>query len=279
MGGICVVSSLDSHSANSRVLKRMTDHIKQERDYSRWYVDEHVGLSSTKPHHPPDKVEFTFDGSMYLVASDGRIDNAPQIAREIRECGHVLNSCTEEEVIAAAFHVWGHSCVSQMLGDFAFAIWSSSSCEMFIARSPSGCRPLYYSFTNGRFVCSSMLQSLFLCPGTSMDLDDRWVANWLARSDPHWHMTPFRSVKQLPPGHRMVVHNRDVKCDIFWMLESIPKLQYRRKEEYGEHLRSLKCAPEFEPPIELIDGLREAVVSSPSWRRYHGQTNPSPKDV
>ena len=41
----------------------------------------------------------------------------------------------------------------------------------------------------------------------------------------------------------------------------------------------LKCAPEFEPPIELIDGLREAVVSSPSWRRYHGQTNPSPKDV
>ena len=44
-------------------------------------------------------------------------------------------------------------------------------------------------------------------------------------------------------------------------------------------INPVKCAPEFEPPIELIDGLREAVVSSPSWRRYHGQTNPSPKDV
>ena len=41
----------------------------------------------------------------------------------------------------------------------------------------------------------------------------------------------------------------------------------------------LKCAPEIEPPIALIDGRRVAVVFSPTWRRYHGQTNPSSPQV
>lgn len=53
----------------------------------------------------------------------------------------------------------------------------------------------------------------------------------------------------------------------------------RQYVDSGRLDKEVKCAPEFEPPIALIDGRRVAVVFSPTWRRYHGQTNPSSPQV
>ena len=82
--------------------------------------------------------------SHLLVALDGRIDNRSDIIRSAGLEG-AKEDISDAPLVAAAWLRWGPESLDRIVGDFALAVFDSRERQLFLARDPSGQRPLFYA--------------------------------------------------------------------------------------------------------------------------------------
>ena len=105
---------------------------------------------------------------------------------------------------------------------FAFALWDQNRRRLLIARDRFGKKPLYYSRRGREIVFGSEIKAL-LAAGVSKDLDDTALQAYLALRYVPSPRTLFRSVQQLPPGHKLVVNDDGFEVQRWWRLRYDPK--------------------------------------------------------
>ena len=88
------------------------------------------------------------DGRYWMVFN-GEIYNYLELGAELREQGVVLRSSSDSEVLLETYAKVGKDVVHRLRGMFAFAIWDSSTRELFCARDQFGIKPFYYSLDPG----------------------------------------------------------------------------------------------------------------------------------
>ena len=172
------------------------------------------------------------------ITFNGEIFNYEELREELAGRGHRFRTQSDTEVILHLYQEEGEGCVDRLNGQWAFAIWDTRKRKLFLSRDRLGVRPLYYTQAGGRFLFASEIKALLACPEVSRELDlktlDQIFTFWFALPP----RTAFRAIRQLPPGHSMVVKDRQIRIWRYWQLE------YARESETAQKDASV-LAEEF----------------------------------
>lgn len=164
---------------------------------------------------------FNEDGKIAVVCN-GEIYNFRQLRAELERLGHRFATRSDTEVLVHGYEQWGDDMLDRLAGMFAFALWDENRRRLLVARDRFGKKPLYYSKNHGEVVFASEIKAL-LAAGVSADVDDSALQQYLSLRYVPTPRTLFRSVQQLPPGHKMVITNKGFQVERWWRLRYDPK--------------------------------------------------------
>jgi asparagine synthase (glutamine-hydrolysing) len=171
-----------------------------------------------------------------LLTWDGRLDNRDDL---IHRLGSGL-SCesTDLAIAAAAYEQWGSSCLRELIGDWALAIWQERDRTLLLAKDFLGSRHLYYSVTPARSTWCTVLDPLLPSGKEFPRIEEEYIAGWLG-AFPADHLTPYRGVHSVPAGCFVSIQQASSPVGRYFTFDSAQRIRYRNDSEYEEHLRAV----------------------------------------
>lgn len=146
------------------------------------------------------------DGRL-VVSFNGEIYNYPELRRGLEMKGRVFRSHSDTEVLLHLFAEKGIEMVRDLRGMFAFAIWDSRSCELFLARDAFGIKPLYYADDGWTFRFASQVKALLSGGQVSRDPDPAGRTGFFLFGSVPEPFTSWRAIRALPAGTTLLVNN------------------------------------------------------------------------
>lgn len=157
------------------------------------------------------------DGSLW-VTFNGEIFNYLELRETLLAKGHRFATRSDTEVILHAYEEYGEECVRQFNGQWAFGVWDSRRKTLFLSRDRLGVRPLYYTTAGDKFLFASEVKALLQHPEVARGLDpvglDQVFTFWSTLPP----RTVFQGVSELPPGHNLVLRDRELRVTQYWQL-------------------------------------------------------------
>ena len=162
----------------------------------------------TQPIHNEDKsVWVTFNGEIF---------NYIELRRDLERQGHVFYTHSDTEVIVHLYEQYGEQFVAYLNGQFAIALWDENRKRLVLARDRTGIRPLFYARVAGRLLFASEAKSLFAIAEVPRKLDVLALGEIFTYWSPLAPRTVFEGVVALPPGHLMVIDERETRIERYW---------------------------------------------------------------
>ena len=150
------------------------------------------------------------------ITFNGEIFNYIELREELIRKGHKFATRSDTEVILHLYQEKGESCVEQLNGQWAFAIWDATRQKLFLSRDRYGVRPLFYTRTPDSFAFASEIKAMFAGLDIPRELDleglDQIFTFWVTLPP----RTTFRNMSQLPPGHSLVFEKGEVRTRAYW---------------------------------------------------------------
>jgi asparagine synthase (glutamine-hydrolysing) len=143
-----IVSSSDLEKATRRLVARGPDGQKQ------WIAGHgrvglgHARLSIIDLQTGDQPIE-SEDGRTHIVVN-GEFYDHERIQRELEARGHRLRTRSDSEIALHLYQEQGASCMRELRGEFAFALWDEDNQVLFAARDRFGIKPLFYAVHGGR---------------------------------------------------------------------------------------------------------------------------------
>lgn len=198
------------------------------------FVGRLIGLETPSLHAQP--APEVYDG--FSVLYRGYIANLPALIEEFKKRGEVLNDASDGQLFAKAYHWWGEELQSHVLGEYAVAVFNKQSSSLFLTHDSLGLVPLFYSQRSHSFAFSSHLDDLALL-GPIDDLDEQYIADYLATCSVISARTPYIDIRRLLPGQSLHWINRHMSVRKTWDITRIQPIILGSDEEYEERLRVL----------------------------------------
>ena len=154
-----------------------------------------------------------------LVVSDSRLDNRPELLRELAFRQASADEVGDGELLHAAYQRWGEGCPERLLGDFAFAIYDPSHRRLFCGRDVMGVRPFYYHHSPNRlFAFGSETRALLSQRGVPTSVDEGRIADAIVSELEGIDKTStfYVSITRLPPAHTLMLDGRDLRIRQYW---------------------------------------------------------------
>ena len=181
------------------------------------------------------------------IVFNGELYNNSELRAELTRDGHRFDSDhSDTETVLRAYEQWGSSCVTHLVGMFAFAIVDPRTTSLYLARDRLGIKPLYYHSAPGRFSFASELKAIFQDPLVPRAADEAVLYRFLLhRVHDAGEETFFSGVKRLLPGHYMTVtpDGRSTTTK-YWSPEVNP--------EFSSSLSDAEYAEEFADLFERV---------------------------
>ncbi len=200
----------------------------------------------------------------FILTWDGRLDNREELIIALH--GVLNEESTDIQIVASAFDYWETDCFHRILGDWAVSIWSPQRRELILATDYMCVRHIFYFVKKDRVWWSSDLGSLALLSGDKFHVDDDYVAGYLAH-DPDAHLTPYREIREAPPGKFARIRSDNVLIEPYWCFNPKSRINYRTDAEYEEHFRhvfrnSVRRRLRSDSPVlaELSGGLDSSSI-------------------
>ncbi len=245
-----MVLSRDHMSSYIGYMSKLIEH-RGPDDRGEWISDNgkvglgHLRLSiidtSSSGHQPMQS-----DNGL-VISYNGEIYNYIELRKELSDFWQFKTN-GDTEVILALYSKYGENCVDHLRGMFAFAIWDQKSNKMFCARDRFGIKPFYYLQNKDKFLFASEAKALvpFI---DSLDTDKAALSEYMIFQYTIGENSLFSNIKNLLPGHSIVVKNGKLEIKEYWKLVYEPdyrhtekyffeKLDFELKESVGLHLRS-----------------------------------------
>lgn len=180
------------------------------------------------------------------ITYNGEVYNYLELRQELQRRGYKFRSMTDTEVVLQAYQEWGIECLHRLNGMFSFAIWDSSMRRLFCARDRFGMKPFYYRLADDGVQFGSEIKALLLDPSFQRSTNPRMVHDFLVYGlQDHMEETFFEGIRQLPPGHLMLVGEEGNEIRKWWDLPEADSL-HRDDEQAIETFRLL-----FEDAVRL----------------------------
>lgn len=206
MCGIAGIFNFSQQPVAHSSVKAMTDIISHRGPNGEGhYIDGCIGLGHrrlsiidlTSAGHQPMQ---TCDGR-FTITYNGEVYNFNELRVQLEALGYQFRSQTDTEVVLNAYAEWGHKCIENFNGMFAFAIWDKKEQRLFLARDRYGIKPLYYHLKNEHFVFASEIKAIIASGRYQSKLDQEGLVEYLTFQNFFTDKTLFQDIKMLMPGH------------------------------------------------------------------------------
>ena len=204
-------------------------------------------------HPPPECHEH------YQVLWRGYIANRAELLTEAGHRGIAPTLCSEGALFARAYAWWGAALPSHVLGEYAVAIFDRRSGLLFLAHDGLGLVPLFYGALPGGLLFASHLEDLVVEEGVG-ELDDQYIADYLADLMCRGERTPYRHFRRLCPGQTVTWRPGRLVKRRAWDLAEVRPAVLAGTHAYEERLRDL-----------LREGVTAALgANGPVWSECSG---------
>jgi len=244
MSGIAGIIHFDQSPTQAGLIERMTGRMAYRgRDgIAHWQEGStafgHCQLRTTR-ESAEERQPFVDAQRGLVLVLDGRIDNAAELARELRSSGAILRSRADSELVLRAYEQWGPALLDRIEGDFAFTVWDPRARQLFCARDRIGNKPFHYCWNGTTFAFASDVSALLALPWVQKELNLDFVAEHLASEWMSLEDTFWTGIQRLPPAHRLVVSADGCRKSRYWRPDVAMTLPCRSMAEYAEYYRSL----------------------------------------
>jgi len=159
---------------------------------------------------------FTADGRAAIVYN-GEVYNFRELRDGLARTGVVFRSDSDTEVVLEACRRQGPDALHGFRGMFAFALYDADAGRLELVRDRYGVKPLYFAEDRGRLLFASEIKAL-LPQLSTRAVDPAGLAEWwLYRNlDALAPRTLFAGIRQLPPGHRLVVEDGRIRLEAWY---------------------------------------------------------------
>ena len=249
MCGISGVLRIDGRAVNPDVLDAMASRLSHRGPdgHGRWTAGP-AGLSHRRlsiidlggSHQPME------DSSGLLHLSfNGEIFNYRQLRAGLN---YPFTTDGDTEVLLAALQRRGTGALTELRGQFAFALHDGRDGSVLLARDRFGVLPLFYYLDEDQLAFASEIKALLPALPHRPDIDRLALDAYLSGSSTPAPLTLLRGVRKLRPGHFLRVGADGDACEErYW---SLPPAGDR-----------LDVTPDV--AVDLVHGaLREAVASA-----------------
>ena len=260
--------NFDGEPVNLGLLGALSESLKQQGpDGDSRYVNSSVAMlyrpfHTTVESHLEKQPYFSHRG--FVLTWDGRLDNREVLIADLRN--DLDDSPTDLVIFAAALDRWDTDCFHRLVGDWAVTIWKPEHRELLFASDYMGVRHIFYFLNEDRIWWSTDLVPLVLLPRCKFHIDEGFIAGYLA-NDPDAYLTPYREIREVPPGQFVRIRNGAVRIERHWQFSPRLRISYRTDAEYEEHFRhvfrqSVRRRLRSDSPIlaELSGGLDSSSV-------------------
>jgi asparagine synthase (glutamine-hydrolysing) len=166
-----------------------------------------------------------FSSKGTFVALDGYLANREQLLAELGLANEGAAEPADEEIVLAAYAVWGDRFPDHLRGGIAVALWDERDGVLHLARDPTGKKPVYYAPRHGGLAFSS--DAIHLIRAGARVRAGK-VFEYLLRRHVSGEETLYEGVKQLLPGQALVVSAAGTTTREHWDPASIVRGSARR---------------------------------------------------
>jgi len=255
MCGICGFVNLDGALAERSIIERMNRALYHRGpDDQGVRLDKNVALAMRRLSimdvaggHQPISNE---DARIWTVFN-GEIYNAAELRQGLVERGHRFSTTTDTEAIVHQYEDKGIDGITDLRGMFAFALHDTrpQSRRLFLVRDRLGIKPLFYYHHGNTLAFSSELTSLLQHPAINRQVNPLALNQYLATGIVASPATMFRHVRQLMPGHYLLLEGEKLTQHVYWQLPQVNQTP-PDAQEAAQRIRSL-----------LEDSLADHLVS------------------
>lgn len=188
------------------------------------------------------------------VVVNGELYDHQRLGRELAARGHKIATSSDSEIALHLYEEHGVDFLKELRGEFALCLYDERKQRLLLARDRFGIKPLCYSVQNGKLYAASEAKALFAA-GLPCAFDEESVFHTLNMQYTLSDRTLFQNIKQLPPGHFLLVEDGQIKIadyfDLDYPLETSPTeesatLSRSLEQEYIEEFARL-----FEESVRL----------------------------
>lgn len=244
MGAICGIIVPEDHGKATKLGPRIFEKL-QIYNYDRIgnAVGEGVylgsGLIFNTPESRLEQLPRESANHRYLLTADAVIDNRDELFDAFGLDKKRMSGITDSELILRAYEKWGYDCPKYLTGDYAFALWDKDRRELYLARDPMGPRTLYFTSAPGMFAFCTIEKPLLGITGTTPELNEKWLADFLAidgiQHELDCRETVYSGIFQLLPANYAIVNADGLKQVQFWdLLKDAAPVRFKTDEEYVE---------------------------------------------
>jgi len=240
VSGITGVFSRVNQKITRQQVQRLMDVVPHRgTDGMAVWINENVALGhqllTTTPESVNEIQPLLDKRSGSCIVFDGRLDNRSELFKKLGKLNYCTNPITDAEIVLKLFVKLGKKCLTQILGDFAFAIWDKRNERIFCARDIFGIKPFYYHVSNNIFIFGSEIRQVLEHPAVNIQPNEGMIAEYLSGHITSKNETLYRDVFRLPPAHFFVVDSNSFKKQRFWDMKPQERIVYKTDDEYAEH--------------------------------------------
>ena len=139
----------------------------------------------------------------YVIVFNGEIYNYREIKKEVEAHNPMIEwvGNSDTEVLLAAIELFGlQTCVSKLVGMFAFALCDRDSRVLYLVRDRLGEKPLYYGYQNDQLFFASELRAIEQHSKFEKELNERAAVGFLLRSYIPANLSIYENVFKVPSG-------------------------------------------------------------------------------
>jgi asparagine synthase (glutamine-hydrolysing) len=173
----------------------------------------------------------------FFIACDGRIDNREELLPALGLAPAERAATSDAAALLAVYARWGVAGFARVVGAFAAAVWEVAERRLTLVRDALGDRTIYYAMTPEAVVAASEEQAVLAHPAVSGALDERRIAQFFALGPLDSDATFFAAVKEVLPGHALVVEGGRAASVRYWSAEAVRPLRVADAREYAEAFR------------------------------------------
>ena len=232
--------NFDGRPVDQKLLESLSESLKRQGpDGESCYVDNSFAMLY-RPFHTTaesrrEKQPYTSNRG-FILTWDGRLDNREVLIADLRS--DLDDSPTDVAIFAAAFDRWDTDCFRRIVGDWAVSIWKPQQRELLFAADYMAIRHIFYYLKGNQVRWSTDLSPLVLLSGDKFRIDDDYIAGYIAHQ-PDAHRTPYREIREVPPGQFVHVRSGSVSVERFWRFSPKSRIRYKTDAEYEENFRHL----------------------------------------
>ena len=197
--------------------------------FSKWKIDKiqdickdnyylATGIQNIVKEAQFEQFPYTYMEGKVMVA-DVIVDNRDEIVTEFKLTNELSRKGIDGSVLYEAVAKDLRKALDKLCGAFVFAEYDVNKKKIYVANDVVGNRSVYYLFSNGRFIFSTLLNPIVSFLG-SIEVEKKWLKQFIKNENllivKSPSLTPYKGIYRLEPGELLTVSEHGISHTGYW---------------------------------------------------------------